>query len=133
MAAQRKRAIAREEPASLRRGGSAPIFTDEQLLMVCVFVVSALQGGMGTYLKLNEQGNSLRMKFYGDDDSYQDTLTNQDDIQYLLDDYAKQLKVQAIFQGLMGSFHAATSQQAPGAAGDGQDIPQGRSTPRKPS
>ena len=120
-----RRQFQRDEPLSLRKGGSAATFTDEQLLTVAVFTTALLQGGYAAYLKLNESGNSLRLKIYGEKDSWQDNITNQEDLTYLLDDYATQLKVVPVFRGLMGALHAATAPEAPSGPPAGKPVPQG--------
>lgn len=105
--AQRRNTFRKDEPMSLRRGGNAPEFTDEQLLIVCVFTTAALQGGFGVYAKLSNDGTSLRLKIYGDDDSYQDNISNRDDMVYLLADYAEQLKFKKVYDGLLATLSEA--------------------------
>jgi hypothetical protein len=129
MAAQRRRSIAKDEPVSLRRGGKAPTFTDEQMLIVAVFIVAALQGDYGIYLKLNAEGNNLRMKFYGDDDNYADNLSNQENMIYTLADFAAQLKVKNIFDGLVAAMPVADAPSAPES--DGKEPADSR-TPKRP-
>lgn len=104
----------KDAPKSLRRNEKSPEFSDEQLLLVAAFFTALVQGGHGVYAKGSPEGNSVRIKIYTDDDTYQDTVTNQEDVQYLLHDYSEQLKVLPIFQALVGKLHAATPPAAPG-------------------
>ena len=137
--APRNRTIARNEPVSLRRGGSATFFDSEQLHLVSLFAIAAAQGGFGIYLKQSDSGNSIRLKLYGEDDTYADTLSNQDNLIYVLADFAKQLKItpfweellandaarrrQAVSDGPEGAQAPAGTAQAPAKAGRGPQAP----------
>lgn len=109
----KRRSFAKSEPVSLRRGGSAPTFTDEQMLLVAVFITSLLQGDYGVYVKLNAEGNQLRLKMYTDDDTYADNISNQEDMVYVLADFSEQLKVKPIFDSLVGKMPPAGRPSGP--------------------
>lgn len=105
----------KDAPVPLRKNTGSPTFTDEQMMMFASLFSALLIGGHGIYAKGNAEGNSIRVKIYTDDDTYQDTVHNQEDVQYLLRDYAEQMKVLPHFEALMGKLHAATAPAAPGA------------------
>lgn len=73
---------------------------------------------------MNAEGNSIRVKIYTDDDSYQDSITNRDNLSSLLADYADQLRCRPIYDGLLGGVHALTQQAGSGAAETGQADPE---------
>lgn len=115
MAPQRRNAIRRDEPVSLRRGNPSNGFEGEQLILLCIFAGAVIQSGKAIYLRLNAEGDSCRMKIYGDDEVYQDSVSNRDDLRYIFHDYASQLKALPFYQELMATLHAATAQEAPTA------------------
>lgn len=118
--ASRRSNISRTEAAPLRRSGGGTELTHSQLLLVAVFAAALVGSGDGVYLKGSADGTNVRVKVYQDDEQYQDNINARDDLAYLLDDFAKQLKVEPVFKDLMRLVHAATRQEAPSAAEEAQ-------------
>lgn len=114
--ASRRNSISRTEAAPLRRSGGGVELTHTQLAMIGAFAAALVGSGDGVYLKGSADGTNVRIKVYQDDEQYQDNLNSRDDLVYLLDDYAKQLKVEPVFKDLMRLMHAASRQEAPSAA-----------------
>lgn len=114
--ASRRSSISRTEAAPLRRGGGGTEFTHSQLLQIAVFAAALVGSGEGVYLKGSADGTNVRIKVYQDDEQYQDNLNARDDLVYLLDDYAKQLKVEMVFKDIMRLVHAASRPEASSAA-----------------
>lgn len=101
----------KDAPKSLRPNNHSPEFTDEQMLLVACFIASVAQVGHGIYVKANAEGNSLRVKIYTDDDTYQDNVHNQEDVQYVLSDYARQLKSLPVYEALLAAVNRGAAEK----------------------
>lgn len=125
----RRNNISRTEAAPLRRGGGGTELTHAQLALIGAFAAALVGSGDGVYLKGSADGTNVRVKVYQDDEQYQDNLNARDDLVYLLDDYAKQLKVENVFKDLMRLMHAAANHAAPREA---EEAPPGVKTLKRP-
>lgn len=118
--ASRRNNISRTEAAPLRRSGGGTELTHNQLLLIAAFAAALVGSGDGVYLKGSADGTNVRIKVYQDDEQYQDNINARDDLVYLLDDFAKQLKVEQVFKDLMRLVHATARQEAPSATEEAQ-------------
>jgi hypothetical protein len=124
-----------DAPVSLRgRANSAP-FTPEQLAYIGAFIVALLAGGKGAYALGRHEGTNIRLQIYDDGTKYGDEITPQDDIAYLLHDYAQQFGVLEHYQRVAGALHGGPRQvvsKSTGKRGGSQDTPDEGSTPLRP-
>lgn len=118
---QYNRRMQNKSAQPLRPDSVTTQFTAYQMQVYACFLCAVLSGGTGIYTSLVRNGGAIRVRLYSGDESYEDTLFPNDDIAYLLTEYAQQFKVKEEFVGQIARLHARRDESQSEAREGGED------------